>query len=160
MNHMGAYAKVKRITLPVETATSDGIHQKLRPPGKRIICISDVHGELDLFKRLLEKVEYIADDILILPGDLYTKGTQCHETLKFLIALDQNPNVHMLRGNCDWVEDYLSPQEARWLEDLPDIIDAGTYIFVHSGLASLDLAAHRPAIDVKYNNFLENAPAN
>jgi predicted phosphodiesterase len=124
-----------------------------------VICVSDIHGELDLFKRLLEKIRYNESDLLILLGDLYTKGTQCHETLRFCMALDENPDVHILRGNCDWVEDYLTPREARWLEGLPDILESGDYVFVHSGLESLDLAAHRPAIHTKYNNFLETAPA-
>jgi hypothetical protein len=152
MINKSEYAKVKKITF-------FRFEEKLHPPEKRIICISDIHGELGLFKRLLEKVNYNANDVLVLLGDLYTKGTQCHETLKYLIALSQNKNVHPLRGNTDWVEDYLSPQEALWLENLPDIIDAGDYIFVHSGLESPDLAAHRPAMHKKYNTFMETAPA-
>jgi len=127
------------------------------PKNKRIICISDIHGELDLFKRLLEKVRFCDDDYLVLLGDLYTKGAQCHETLKHCISLSANPNVYALRGNCDWVSDYLSAEEARWLEELPDIINTGGYVFVHTGLSQDYFSNPEAETYIKYNNFLETA---
>jgi len=139
-----SYAKIQKITLPL---------------GKRIISISDIHGELDLFKRLLEKVNFNADDILILPGDLYTKGSQNHETLKFLMKFCTQENVFPLRGNCDRILSYLSSSEVEWLENLPDIIDAGEYVFVHSGVDAGDLSTQRPAMQKKFQNFMETAPA-
>jgi Predicted phosphoesterase len=46
---------------------------------KRILAISDIHGELELFDSLLEKVNYDADeDQLILLGDYVDRG----QTLK------------------------------------------------------------------------------
>ncbi|MCL2605064.1 MAG: metallophosphoesterase [Defluviitaleaceae bacterium] len=149
---MNELAKVKKVT-------SDLI-------GQKFTCISDIHGEPDLFKQLLDKINYQPGDTLFILGDLYTKGSQCHETLKYLMEFEKNGNIHILRGNCDWVEDYLSPTEREWLENLPDIIDAsagpasfGGYIFVHSGLESPDLASHKPATVKKYDNFLETATA-
>ncbi|HEY8348436.1 MAG TPA: metallophosphoesterase [Clostridia bacterium] len=40
------------------------------PENKRIICISDVHGKTDLLRKLLDKVKFSDQDILILVGDL------------------------------------------------------------------------------------------
>ena len=42
---------------------------------KRILAISDIHGELELFDSLLEKLNYDADeDQLILLGDYVDRG--------------------------------------------------------------------------------------
>ncbi len=46
------------------------------------------------------------------------KGPQPHETLQYIIRLAENPNVHVLHGNCDWGQDYLTPEEEAW-QDAP-----------------------------------------
>ena len=125
------------------------------PKDKRVICISDIHGSLDLFRQLLEKVAFSPNDILILLGDLFLKGTQCHDTLKFIINLAQNANVHVIRGNCDVPKDYVSDAEAEWLENLPTIIETQDYIFVHGGLTSNDLTEQNARKCMKYDAFLE-----
>jgi len=130
------------------------------PEDKRVICISDIHGELDLFKRLLAKTNFGDDDLLILLGDLYTKGSQCHETLQFCRSLSGRPNVLALRGNADWGTcAYLSETETRWLDELPHIIDAGEWVFVHSGLSARYFTKPEAELFVKYNNFMHSAPA-
>ncbi|GHU84058.1 hypothetical protein FACS1894196_4780 [Clostridia bacterium] len=53
-------------------------------PHRRVLCVSDIHGSLTLFKRLLAKAEYTSGDMLVLLGDLYTKGKQGPETLRFI----------------------------------------------------------------------------
>ncbi|MDF2558539.1 MAG: metallophosphoesterase [Bacillales bacterium] len=68
---------------------------------KRIIVISDIHGNLDCFKRLLEKVGFNDDDELILLGDIMEKGPKLLETLQFTMHLSKQKNVHVLTGNCD-----------------------------------------------------------
>jgi len=127
------------------------------PKDKRAICISDIHGSLDLFKQLLDKVNYCGDDILILLGDLYTKakGDQGHATLKFIIELSQSKNVHVLRGNCDWVEDYLEHEEIKWLDGLPHIIESEKFVFVHGGISSNNLAEQEARACMKNDNFME-----
>ena len=142
---MNCPAKINRINLPDD---------------KRIICISDIHGNLDLFKALLDKAGFCEDDVLILLGDLYLKGPKPHDTLKFCIKLAEKPNVHILKGNCDWGrEDYLSEQEVQWLDSLPDIIHTDKFIFVHSGIASENLEEEQTATVMKYDNFVEAAPS-
>ena len=130
------------------------------PTDKRVICISDIHGELERFQRLLDEVAFCADDILILLGDIYTKGRRPHDTLRYCMTLDESPHVHILRGNADWGgDDFISPEENQWLDNLPDIIESDEYIFVHSGLTSANLHAQLPATVAKVNNFVETAPA-
>ncbi|WP_425449104.1 metallophosphoesterase [Dethiothermospora halolimnae] len=69
--------------------------------GKRIIAISDIHGNLELFKRLLGEVNYTKEDILILVGDLIEKGENSLETLRYIIELSNNQQVYVATGNCD-----------------------------------------------------------
>lgn len=75
-------------------------HIKL-PADRRVFAISDVHGNLDYLKGLLEKISFSQDDILILLGDLIEKGPQSIETLQYIIQLCKTHTVHVLRGNCD-----------------------------------------------------------
>jgi protein phosphatase len=124
----------------------------------RVICVSDIHGELDLFVRLLEKVGFGEDDVLVLVGDLYTKGTQCRETLRYMMELSERPNVHMLRGNADWLQDDLTAEEVAWLEALPHIIETDEYIFVHGGLTTDNLQEQTARACMKNDNFLEKSP--
>lgn len=132
--------KIKQITIPEDT---------------RVVCISDIHGSLELFKRLLDKVNYADKDILILLGDIYTKGNQNHETLKYIISMCQNPNVYVIRGNCDWEEEYLSDSEKEWLNGLPHIIESQNYIFVHGGLTSDNLDEQDKISCMKIDAFME-----
>ena len=46
------------------------------PEGRRIIAVSDIHGDLSLLKALLEKIRYKpGDDLLFLVGDTVEKET-------------------------------------------------------------------------------------
>ena len=133
-------AKIKYLTLPKD---------------KRVICISDIHGELDLFMQLLNKIAFCDEDILILLGDMYLKGSKCRETLDFCIKLSLQPNVHILRGNCEWgLTDYISNDDINWLETLPDIIETTDFTFVHSGISSSNLDEQLMSL-AKINNFME-----
>ena len=124
-------------------------------PGQRVICISDIHGNLDLFKALLRQVDYVANDMLMLLGDLYTKGQKGPETLEYIMELAKNPNVHALRGNCDWNGENLRDTENAWLNGLPHIIESPEYIFVHGGLQSEDLAAQDAKSCMEAKVFME-----
>jgi len=125
------------------------------PTHKRIIAIADIHGELTLFKSLLDKVNFSDEDVLILVGDLYLKGSQCHETLKFCMKLSKQENVYVLRGNCDWgMDDYISESERMWLENLPHIIETPNHTFVHAGLAKGDLCNQEATTCMKTQNFM------
>ena len=49
--------------------------QKLETKAKRKIVISDIHGNLDLYLKLLDQISYKPnEDCLILLGDLIEKG--------------------------------------------------------------------------------------
>ncbi|MCL2375892.1 MAG: metallophosphoesterase [Defluviitaleaceae bacterium] len=127
------------------------------PQNKRLICISDVHGEMELLIKLLDRVEFCSDDILVLLGDVYLKGSRCHACLKYVMELSAQPNVHVLRGNCDWLgEDYLDEDDKAWLEALPHIIESEDFIFVHAGIKSMNLQEQDPLFCMRNDAFLEN----
>ncbi|TDL36159.1 hypothetical protein EVU91_10605 [Macrococcoides bohemicum] len=79
---------------------------------RRTIVVSDVHGNINLFKDLLLSVGYTEDDRLIILGDIIDKGPNSIELVEFVGELLESEHVHMLLGNCDCIfdeleEDYL-----------------------------------------------------
>ncbi len=71
------------------------------PAHRRAFAVSDIHGNLDCLKGLLDKIAFSADDVLILLGDLVEKGPHSIDTLRYIIDLCKTHTVHVLRGNCD-----------------------------------------------------------
>ena len=125
------------------------------PTQKRIISISDIHGNIDMFVALLEKIEFSDDDILILLGDFYTKGPKGKETIEYTVKLCQLSNVYAVRGNTDIIADNMTQIEKEWLENLPHIIETEEYIFVHGGLTSHDLTKQTAWECMKNDAFMD-----
>ncbi|MCR8847529.1 metallophosphoesterase [Rossellomorea sp. SC111] len=86
--------KIKRLNLP-----SQG----------RVIVISDIHGELNLFTNLLNNLNLRSEDYVIINGDLCEKGSNSKGTVRYIMDLSKrNTNVYVTEGNCDTVvEDLL-----------------------------------------------------
>lgn len=70
-------------------------------PGRRIIVVSDIHGNLLYFQGLMERVGLGKQDILILNGDLLEKGRESLALLRYVMELSRNYTVYPLCGNCD-----------------------------------------------------------
>lgn len=80
----------------------DKIKELHIPKGARIIVTSDIHGEIGLFKELLEKVDFNSEDYLIINGDICEKGRNSKETVKYIMELASlNPRVQVIEGNCE-----------------------------------------------------------
>ena len=73
-------------------------------PGRRVVAISDIHGNLPYFQGLLKKLRFSAGDVLILVGDLLEKGPYSLATLRFVMELQKNHTVYSLCGNCDYID--------------------------------------------------------
>lgn len=81
-------------------------------PGRRILVVSDIHGNLPYLRGLLEKAAFGADDELIVAGDFLEKGPESLNTLHFLMELTKRGNCHLLLGNCDsWNDVFFFPEE-------------------------------------------------
>lgn len=77
-------------------------------PGKRVIIISDIHANLQLFKNLLAKVNYQLNDYLFINGDLCEKGDNSLEVVEYVRSLQESScNVFITKGNCDVVHRYV-----------------------------------------------------
>ncbi|MDR2615780.1 MAG: metallophosphoesterase [Oscillospiraceae bacterium] len=140
----------------METTNGRAVVQKIAlPQDGRTICVSDIHGSLDVFRSLLEKINYSEKDTLLLLGDLYTKGKQGRETLRYIMELAERENVYALRGNCDWIEGWTDENERAWLKGLPHILESDDYIFVHSGIEPGALAEQSAMACMKTDAFLE-----
>lgn len=68
---------------------------------QRTLIISDIHGELKLFNKLLKKIKYNADkDQLILLGDYIDRGPDSKGVLDRVMALKKQGAI-VLKGNHD-----------------------------------------------------------
>ncbi|WP_172370984.1 metallophosphoesterase family protein [Sporosarcina jiandibaonis] len=66
---------------------------------KRILAISDIHGEIELFERLLSDVNYDSShDQLILLGDYVDRGPNSKKVLDKVIELESE-GAFVLKGN-------------------------------------------------------------
>ncbi|WP_318618020.1 metallophosphoesterase [Sporosarcina sp. YIM B06819] len=69
---------------------------------KRSIVISDIHANVQLFKRLLAKLQYTTEDYLFINGDLCEKGPASLEVIDYLRSMsEESTNVYITKGNCD-----------------------------------------------------------
>ena len=58
--------------------------------------MSDIHGEYDLFVRLLEKIHFSESDELYICGDIIEKGKDTVKLWKLIFSM---PNTHVIMGN-------------------------------------------------------------
>ena len=71
------------------------------PKGRRVLVVSDIHGNLPYLKGLLNKAGFSSTDILIVLGDILEKSTGGLDTLRYLMDLAKTHTVHFVQGNCD-----------------------------------------------------------
>lgn len=80
--------------------------QILRPEisdDRRIIAISDIHGNYSVFCSLLEKVKITTEDVLILIGDVIEKGPYSLATLRLIMEMTKEYEVYCVVGNHDLI---------------------------------------------------------
>ena len=78
------------------------------PRGRRILVISDIHGNIPYFEGALKLAGFSDRDELIIDGDFLEKGTESLRLCRMLMEMRKQGNVHVICGNCDdWAEMYL-----------------------------------------------------
>lgn len=93
------------------------------PKGRRILVVSDIHGNLPYFKGLLEQLDFSDNDELIIDGDFLEKGGESLNTLQYIMQLSRCGNVHTICGNCDGWAGIFRP-------DRPPEMDEHTFDYV------------------------------
>jgi len=123
--------------------------------------ISDIHGEYELFCRLLDKIKFCQSDSVIVLGDFLEKGRHSVKLAKFMFS---QPNIRAVFGNHEYVfmsyyQSYMrelrdgddvnrvlermqsicpgETEKLTWplidyVEDLPRYIETDDYICVHA----------------------------
>ncbi len=125
--------------------------------------ISDIHGEYELFLRLLDEIRFSSSDEIIILGDMIDKGERSVSLVDFIAELPNafviigNHEYEFLKrysglmrefdgGNADYVLQKLSadfsPNDKKlswgtvdFLESLPAYIERENFICVHAGLS-------------------------
>ena len=175
-------------------------------PGRRVLAISDIHGNLPFLKGVLKKARFSPADVLILVGDLLEKGQDSIGVLRYVMELSRTHTVYALCGNCDYIDRVflegqpgideelwpvfrfwgnrsvmmqlgvelgLAPQgpedlprlrqaileqfpaEAEFLLTMPQILEAGNFLFVHGGVSREDRLEELLAYScMKNDNFV------
>lgn len=133
-------------------------------------AISDIHGCLDNFRGLLDKINFSTSDTLYLLGDYIDRGPDSKGVIDFIWELEETGHtVHCLRGNHEQMaldnakaslyqyydEAFLQSFKAKnyhaipqayydWMNELPYYFETEGYILAHAGL---DLRQADPLTD-------------
>ena len=80
---------------------------------RRMIFVSDIHGDVDTFKKGLEEISFNSNDYLFIIGDIMEKGDEGKnlECTRYVMELSKLPNVYPMSGNCDEVLRFIIPKE-------------------------------------------------
>ena len=124
-------------------------------------CISDIHGEYELFRALLERIRFSPEDVLFICGDIIDKG---EHSIRLAKEISLMSHVHCIIGNHElaFLKYYHSilqtspddfdevlkklqnyfPKDGHlldwdlvdWFESLPTYIEEEDFICVHAGI--------------------------
>jgi len=126
-----------------------------------IYVCSDIHGQYNLFVKLLKAVKFGKDDVMYVGGDVVDKGP---DGIRLLQLVKNTPNIHVIMGNHEyqfvkyyWALMSKSPsnfdevlaklqgyfdgdghlldwQTVDYLEGLPFFVETTNFVLVHSGV--------------------------
>lgn len=124
--------KREQLLKKVKATMIESLEMKMRGEclvSKRILAISDIHGEVDLLNQLLEKANYDADeDQLILLGDYVDRGSDSRDTVTRVMELVTQGAIALLGNHEDMMLTALtSGREADW----------NRWLKINGGLATL-----------------------
>ena len=91
-------------------------HPKL-DDSRRIIAVSDIHGNLPYLEGLLDKIRLRSDDQLILLGDIVEKGPESLATLRYCMDLRERCRLYPVVGNCDFWHLWVDGSDEVWFDD-------------------------------------------
>ena len=83
---------------------------------RRILVISDIHGNLAYLDGLLQKLRLRSDDQLVLLGDLVEKGPESLNTLRYILRLRDKCRLYPVLGNCDFWHLWVDENSSAWFD--------------------------------------------
>ena len=69
--------------------------------GRRILVVSDIHGNYEYFRGVLDAAKFSERDELVIDGDFSEKGRDSLRVLRYIMELSERGSVHTILGNCD-----------------------------------------------------------
>lgn len=111
----------------------------------RTYVMSDIHGMSELFKRMLDRIEFSDEDMLYILGDMIDSGPDPAGILDIVMA---SRNITALRGNHEdgFVE---------WYENVQDKVYQRYYYNTYDVLTACDATRDRLP---EYVRFMKNLP--
>ena len=89
------------------------------PAGRRILVISDIHGNVPYLEGVLRKAGYGPGDELIIDGDFLEKGQESLRCLRVIMALVKRGHTRVVCGNCDdWYDIFRPDWDPLWDEQI------------------------------------------
>jgi serine/threonine protein phosphatase 1 len=121
---LGNFGRQQSVTDSSETDENARVSPAL-PPDRRLYCIGDIHGRLDLLEELHEMIRQDAEgfngkNVLVYLGDYIDRGAQSRQVLDLLLEqpFPGFETVHLLGNHEQAMLDFLeSPRDAAaWLK--------------------------------------------
>ncbi len=80
-------------------------------------AMSDIHGNLDKYKSILQLIEFSEEDELYIIGDVIDRGAH---GIELLMDIRKRSNVHLIMGNHELmaVQTLLAKDEREWEDKL------------------------------------------
>lgn len=84
---------------------------------KRIFVLSDIHGNFELFNRMLKKIMINKEDLLIINGDSIDRGKDSNQIFDKINSLKNSgvEIIHLIGNHEDMLLNYLKRKDVSWL---------------------------------------------
>lgn len=130
---------------------------------RRLIFLSDIHGDVFLFKKILKEINFTTSDYLFINGDMIEKGDSgCNlAMLDYMLELNQLKNVFFVAGNCDEIFRFILPpvDKKRFLHYVLDkkksIINDLAEKLNYNLTLEMDIADFVDKIGQKYSKYFD-----
>lgn len=112
---------------------------------KKVYVVSDIHNDFNGFKKLLNKINFSKDDILIINGDIFDRGDK---PVELYFEILKHENIYVIQGNHDvWVKREIRKKYVK--QKVGEFIAYNTVALLEERLTPVDLLGLADWIDSK-----------
>lgn len=122
---------------------------------RRKIFISDIHGNLLMFKNILKRLNFNENDYLFILGDFVGKGEYGLEVIRYIMELTKMNNTFVLMGNHEMIaySVYYNLNPDKFLDFL--ITSKKPHVIILDMLEKLNIKLDSNSNIIEINNFLK-----